>query len=382
MRSPLVTAGALILIAACSSTPPPAPVMVTSVAAGSLHALALKSDGSVWAWGSDENAQLGYPASYNLGKVPIAVPGMQSGVVAIAAGEDLSLALKGDGSVWAWGFGERGQLGDGTKPINRSTPKRVSSLSGRFTSIAAGSEFALALRSDGTVWAWGDGVQGQLGNGALADSDSAVQVVGLSHVTAIAAGDNHGLAVDADGSLWGWGDNSYRELGMPTSANFQSTAVRVARIGPVMAVAGGPFQTVVITRAGEVFGWGGLFFGLGGQPGGPGEPFQVAGHWLSHPKQVQAAWGVDFALDSDGTVWAWGQSRTLLGTDSPWNQPLEVPGLESGINSISAIKLTGYAITSKGHVLAWGDNSQGQIGNGTQNWPEPGPSTPVGVNSF
>ena len=383
MRWPLSTVVALILLVACSSTPHPTVVNVIAVAAGTNHALALKSDGSVWAWGSDENGQLGLPAGSGLSKVPIPVKDLQTGAVAIAAGSDLSMALKADGSVWAWGLNQRGQLGNGGTADN-PVPGRVTGLSGRFIAIAAGSEFALALRSDGTVWAWGDGVQGQLGNGILADSPTPVQVVGLKgKVTAIAAGDNHALAIEADGSLWGWGDNGQDQLGVPTPDASQATPVRIQGIaGQVIAVAGGPFQTMAISSDGGVFAWGQSYPVPGASQIGTSVPTAVA--LAPRARQVQAGFGVDLALLSDGSVWAWGHGSSLLGAAAQGDvlDPIPVTGLERGVVRISASDSTGYAITSKGHILAWGANNQGQLGNGTIDLNGPGSSTPAEVTGF
>ena len=111
-------------------------VRVVAVSAGGGHSLALKSNGSVWAWGGDTSGQLGN-GSLNDTAIPIAVSSLRSGVVAIAAGLNHSLALKSDGSVWAWGNNERGQLGNGTT-TGSNVPLAVSGLTGRVVAIAAG----------------------------------------------------------------------------------------------------------------------------------------------------------------------------------------------------------------------------------------------------
>ena len=123
----------------------------------------------------------------------------------IAGGGEHSIALKSDGTVWAWGNNWVGQLGDGTTS-HRSTPVQVSGLSG-VIAIAGGGYHSIALKSDGTVWAWGWNEYGQLGDGTTSHRSTPVQVSGLSGVIAIAGGGYHSIALKSDGTVWAWGNN-------------------------------------------------------------------------------------------------------------------------------------------------------------------------------
>lgn len=190
---------------------------VIAVAGGcfNTHTLALKSDGTVWAWGDSSFGQLG-DGTTTSHVTPQQVPGL-SGIVAIAAGDAHSLALKDDGTVWAWGCNTYGQLGDDST-VQRDSPVQVDGLAG-VTGIAASTYrgFSLAVRNDGTVWAWGWNVYGQLGDGTITNRTVPVQVVGLADVCAVVAGSFHSLAVKRDGTLWAWGDNAIGELGDGTT---------------------------------------------------------------------------------------------------------------------------------------------------------------------
>jgi hypothetical protein len=158
----------------------------TGVASSSLNTLLLNADGTVSVTGSNANGQLGNGTTGGAVRtVPGVVPGL-SGVVAVATGTQFGLALKSDGTVWAWGLGTSGQLGNGTT-TSSNVPVQVSGLTG-VTAIAAGGAFGLALEPDGTVRAWGLGTSGQLGNGTTTNSNVPVQVSGLTGVTAIASG--------------------------------------------------------------------------------------------------------------------------------------------------------------------------------------------------
>jgi alpha-tubulin suppressor-like RCC1 family protein len=187
---------------------------VVAVAVGYGHSLAVKSDGSVWAWGFNGHGELG-DGTTQTRTTPVAVRGI-AGVVKIAAGHGHSLAVKGDGTVWAWGLNVAGQVGDGTT-TDRLEPVQVSGLGG-ITAAAGGRYHSLALRDDRTVWAWGSGQFGELGDGVALpywwqDRRGPFQVSGLTGVAKIAAGWSHSLALRADGTVRAWGDNYFGALG-------------------------------------------------------------------------------------------------------------------------------------------------------------------------
>ena len=206
---------------------------VVAVAAGYSHSLALTWDGTLWAWGLNESGQLGNkksgPGEKSL--TPIRVEGL-SGVVAIAAGTNHSLALTRDGTLWAWGYNFYGQLGSG-KPGDSSIPvpvKEVEDLSGKDLSgvvaIAAGASHSLAVTWDGTLWAWGRNDFGQLGNSTLTQSSTAapvkedVRAAGWPDEAQalVAGGEFHTLAVLADGTMAAWGSNGWGQLGIETQS--------------------------------------------------------------------------------------------------------------------------------------------------------------------
>src|SRR5262249_26375217 len=133
-------------------------------------------------------------------------------VVAVGMGVNHTVALKSDGTVWTWGDNSQGQLGDNGQVAFRSTPAQVAGLSG-IVSIAAGFNHTLALAGDGTVWTWGDNYGGQIGDGTTTDRPTPFHVPGLSGVTAIAAGGFHSVAVLGDGTVSTWGFNNSGQLG-------------------------------------------------------------------------------------------------------------------------------------------------------------------------
>jgi hypothetical protein len=237
----------------------PAGVIPLSVAAGGDHSLALGSDGTVYAWGYNAYGQLGNGTTTD-SHIPIAVS-LPAGVSAnaIAAGGFFSMALGSDGNVYTWGQGADGALGNGgtadeDMPVEVPLPTGVTA-----TAIAAERHSALAIGSDGVLYAWGLNSQGELGNGGTTEADSPVTVSMPSGVTAtaIAGGGRHSLAVGSDGLLYTWGYNAYGQVGNGTTT-VQETPVQIALPSGVepMAVAGGQISSYVIGTDGNLYSWG------------------------------------------------------------------------------------------------------------------------------
>ncbi|HLK65391.1 MAG TPA: protein kinase [Bryobacteraceae bacterium] len=221
----------------------------TAVAGGGAHSLVVKSDGTVWAWGSNSYGQLGIGSSTDTNQ-PLQISGLRD-VVAVAAGRLHSLALKSDGTVWAWGINDEGGLGIGSA-FASNVPVRVPGLS-HVVAVTASDEVSLALQSDGTVWAWGANETGELGDGTNAGSHIPVRVLGVSDVAAIssfAVEDGHSLALRSDGTVWAWGYNASGQLGNGTTTN-SNLPVLVPGLEGVVAVAAGGLHSLALTVAGR-----------------------------------------------------------------------------------------------------------------------------------
>lgn len=216
---------------------------VVEIEAGYGTALALLADGTVWAWGWNSSGQLGVAyETLDESNVPIQVAGLTD-VTAIATSGGTSYALRSDGTVWAWGENSMGQGGHGTwEDGTVLTPTQVTGLTD-VRAIAAAAETAYALRSDGTVWAWGYSEVGALGNGSVSvESASALvpsQVVGVSSATAVgaSAGRRNAQVLLADGSVWAWGEGEYDALGNGSLEN-SGTPIQVSGVGEVSSISG------------------------------------------------------------------------------------------------------------------------------------------------
>jgi alpha-tubulin suppressor-like RCC1 family protein len=172
-----------------------------------------------------------------------------SDVVQVAAGRTHNLALRSDGAVWAWGRNDHGQLGRGTVSDHEATPARVAVLN-RVTKISAGRDFALALRSDGIVFAWGANQLGQLGNGTTADGTKPAKIAGLARVTGISAGAGHMLALKSDGTVLGWGLDGNGQLGNGSLAAVSGPVQVTGLANATQVAAGSSFSFAVHTVLG------------------------------------------------------------------------------------------------------------------------------------
>ena len=298
---------------------------VVAVTAGLNHVLALALDGAVWAWGHNRSGQLG-DGTKDDQPAPVRVKGLHD-VRAIGAGDAFSVALEADGTVLAWGNNQSGQLGDGNAPIDHASPAPVHGLgkNSGVVALAVGESQALALKADGSVWAWGNGTSGELGDGQNNKRSAPAQVIGLgsgSGVVAIAAGGSHSLALKSDGSVVSWGNNKSGQLGDGTRPTDHNQPVQVKGLGPGSNVVG--------IAAGSAF---------------------------------------SMALKRNGTVLTWGKNKVGElgdGTTTDKSSPVVVTrlGPGSGVTAIAAGSFHALALKQNGTLLSWGNNSSGQIGDG------------------
>ncbi len=288
-------------------------------------------------------------------------------VIAITSGTWHSLALKSDGTVWAWGRNNFGQIGDGTFK-NRKTPVQVKDLTD-VVAIAGGYLHSLALRSDGTVWAWGSNWSGQLGNEAIVGaSEVPIQVNSLSNISTIACGGDHSLAIrSSDGTIWAWGNNYYGQLG--TGLNTNSTApVLVNGLSNVSKIQGGYIHSLALVSDGTVWTWGNNRYGQLGDGSTIEEkhtPVQVMN--VANIVNIATKGWHNLVLNSEGKIFSWGNNSNGQlgnGTRSERNIPVEVSELED-ITDISTGWQHSLALSADGTVWAWGDNRFGQLGDRT-----------------
>jgi alpha-tubulin suppressor-like RCC1 family protein len=333
------------------------------------------------AWGSNIERQLGNGTFAAYEDLPVGVVGLKF-VEAVSAGGEHSLALLANGTVTAWGENEDGQLGDGTN-TTRNEPVQVQGLTG-VKAIAAGGSHSLALLSNGTVMAWGDNESGQLGNGTLTESNVPVAVKGLTGVKAIAAGANHSLALMSNGTVEAWGDNTMGELGNGSVKTSDVPVVVKGITGATAISAGGEFSLAVVAK-GAVEAWGDNEAAQLGDPAVEEEPFSdvpVPVGSLTGVSAVAAGANHGLALMSGGTVMGWGGDIDgQVGNGAQQGRvpsPASVSGL-SGVTAISAGGEDSVALLGSGSVMTWGIDKSGQLGNGVASGPSPTPVLVGGI---
>ncbi|WNG22926.1 hypothetical protein F0U62_01960 [Cystobacter fuscus] len=275
-----------------------------------------------------------------------------------------SLALLSDGSVWAWGRNDSGQLGDGTVR-SRTFASQVSDLE-KVAAISSGYAHSLALRDDGTVWAWGGNDYGQLGLGWSLDQVKPARIPDLGEIIFLSAGVVHSLALSRNGAVWAWGDNEYGQLGAGSPASSpKPVAVNLKNVSGVVALAAGWAFSMALCENGEVWVWGDGFSGTSSASSGAAYvPRKVYG--LPGIAAIAVGRRHALALAVDGTVWAWGSNdsgQLGLGDRDFESSPKQIPGL-SKIRAIAAGPEFSIALGSQGEVWAWGLNDSGQLGRG------------------
>jgi alpha-tubulin suppressor-like RCC1 family protein len=314
---------------------------VTAVSrAGYEYTLGLRSNGSVVGWGSNRFGTLGTftgpetCGSDHCSRVPVQVEGV-SEATAVSAGGTFGTALLSNGTVMAWGTNSFGQLGDGT--TTNKTPVLVGELS-EVEQVSAGYQHALALLDNGTVMAWGENDYGQLGDETHTGpeecegepcSRTPVKVTGLSNVIAVSAAYKESLALRSDGTVWVWGENKWGQLGDGSTID-SDVPVQVSGLSEVVAIAAGYYYNAALLSNGTVKTWGwnrngqlgdGTNTGPEKCPGEDGKEGEVERYLCSRvPVAVTGLSGVtavsvgqtdhtSFALREDGTVWAWGENE-------------------------------------------------------------------------
>jgi alpha-tubulin suppressor-like RCC1 family protein len=371
-----------------------------TLAVGGDHSCVVRG-GKVECWGSNYAGELGIggsstgPQSCNdvdvgCSLAPVAVNGLSAHVDSVAAGGDETCALLAGGTVACWGMNDVGQLGDGSISGPEScpgigacstTPGVVSRVGGA-TAVATNGVEACALLSSGAVECWGNNLDGELGNGTVANanpgnaqgSPDPAMVSGLTRATAVAVGGDYVCALLLDGTVQCWGSNAVGQLGNGSTTN-STTPVPVSDVTGAAAIAAGGSHACALMADGAVVCWGANEngeLGLGTSSGpqtcvnnGPCATTPVKVPNLSGVTAI-AAGGADMcALLSDGTVrcWGWNDAGELGdGTTMTSSTPVVVSGL-SGASAIAMAGESACALVSSGDVVCWGDNTFGQLGS-------------------
>ncbi|MBN2495420.1 MAG: hypothetical protein JXR96_12570 [Deltaproteobacteria bacterium] len=338
------------------------------ISAGFSHSCAVNRSRVVKCWGSNDYGQLGDGTDVD-SNVPVDVSWLPPNMVAVSAGHWFSCALSSGGAVWCWGYNQSGQLGDDSQE-NRFEPVSVAGLSSGIVAIETGFAHACALRDTGAVECWGDNEFGQLGNGFIVDSHIPVAVAGLGEsAVSISAEGNHSCAIMDSGDTKCWGLNQNGQLG-DGGTSFQVLPVDVVGLSSAAVEISAEYRhTCALTGPGGVECWGGNGSGqLGdGSTDESHSPVQVIG-LPSDMIAVSSGSSHTCALDGSGGAMCWGANsygQLGDGTDVESHVPVDVDYLSSGIIAISAGNWHSCAVTASLNVRCWGYNLFGQVGDGS-----------------
>ncbi|MEO5883780.1 MAG: hypothetical protein ABIQ06_15290 [Caldimonas sp.] len=294
----------------------------------------------------------------------------------IAAGGTFSIAVDRAGVPYSWGDDLAGQLGNGEPNVSRSTAAPLGTLPGVRSVAAGGSYQGVAVRIDGTVWAWGYRGYVDCALGNLASTP--FQIAGAAGITALSAGQDHTLLLRSDKAVLAYGCNGHRQLGQPTQqVPEMGPATVVAGLPPIKAVAAGDQSSFALDEAGEVWAWGRM----------PGDRSSASSASNATPTKVAGLSGViaialaedhALALKNDGSVWAWGSNRNgKLGDGTEIDRPTPTATLlTAGVTAVCAGGDISLALRNDGTVMSWGINETGQLGSGSASpgfRPQPAP---------
>jgi alpha-tubulin suppressor-like RCC1 family protein len=274
-----------------------------------------------------------------------------------------SFVLKTDGSLWAWGGNLNGQIGDGTTTDRYS---QVQIGTKEWKQVSAGYNHTLAIKTDGSLWAWGFNMIGQLGDGTNIEKHSPVRIGTASNWKQISAGYNYSVAIRTDGTLWAWGFNDKGQLGIGSTV-IKNAPVKIGTSSDWKMVVARNNFTLAIKKDSTLWAWGCNDHGqLGdGTTIDKNAPVQIGTDkdW----KTISAGWDHVLALKYNGTLWAWGRDNYGQLGDSTKANRLS-PGMVDNFsdwNDISAGNQHSLATKTDGTLWSWGYNYYGQLGNGS-----------------
>ena len=373
---------------------------VISLWGGARGTIILKSDGTVWTWGSGGFGKLGIDTTTGRSLLPVEVHGAGNidylhSVTVIMGGETHNMALKSDGTLWSWGYNFVGELGDGTTN-DAATPVQVGlgSIPPLTSVIKLGGRtyFSLAVKSDGTIWGWGMNGSGQMGNGTSGGNVLTPVMVSnsqpggvVNNPLQVSCGYTYGVALLTNGMVWTWGTGFHGELGAGT--NTQSfNPIPVPGLSNITAISSGWKHTLALKSNGTVWAWGLNSHGELGDGTAISRSNAVQVLNLSNIVMVSGGDYNSIALRSDGTVWKWGLNDVgelgqgtndnvgagpgidLLSHPLPLQVTMDKFG--NGFSNVVQVSNRDYhnlALKADDSLWMWGANDQGQCGDGTTN---------------
>jgi len=295
---------------------------------------AIKTDGTLWTWGYATNGQLGNRVTIGRISTPVTTFAGGTNWKQVSVGETRMAAIKTDGTLWTWGRATYGMLGNGVTVSSAYISTPITTFAGgtNWKQVSAGEQHMAAIKTDGTLWTWGGGSYGQLGNAQITNRSTPVTTfAGGTDWKRVSCGDRHIAAIKTDGTLWIWGRGGDGRLGNAQAAGDRSTPVTTFAGGTNWKqVIAGYRHTAAIKTDGTLWTWG---FNLNGHLGNaqtasrstPVTTFAGGTNW----KQVSVGNQHTAAIKTDGTLWTWGRGNyaqlgnaQILGSTTPTSTPI------------------------------------------------------------
>lgn len=334
-----------------------------SISAGYDHSLAIKNDGTLWAWGRNDYSQLGDGTTANK-NTPTQI-GTANNWVKISTSLRTSYAIKADGTLWSWGRNQYGQLGQGAEAII-TTPTQVGTAT-NWQNINAGEEHFIALKTDGTLWGSGRNHYGQLGDNTSVNKSTPIQL-STANWQEIATKNDHNLAIKTDGTLWSWGYNANGELGLGYVIVSLNSITQVGTDTNWQKISSNGYHSVAIKTDGTLWAWGansGSQLGNGTTTDRTSpEQIGVSTDW----QKIAAGRSFTYAIKTDGTLWSWGEG--LYGelgngvSAQIKSRPTQV-GTSSDNSDVSAGAEHVLVKNTANFIKSTGRNNYGQLGDET-----------------
>ena len=346
--------------------------VLTQVSTGSYHTCTILDDGSISCWGKNDNGQLGDGTRLARGTPAKVLLPLGRSATALSAGSYHTCAVLDDGSTKCWGANSFGQLGDGS--TEESIFPRNADLGPGSTALAVttGESHTCALLDDGSIKCWGENTNGQLGDGTTTNRQAPVSVdLGGAQAIAIAAGSYHTCAVMSNRSVMCWGNNWHGQLGDGTQVDKLSPElIPIPSNSSAVTLDSGAFHTCVGMNDGSMFCWGYNAFGQigNGNSQSTSTPSAVVLFESQAPTQVSMGLFHSCALFDDGNLSCWGgNSEGQIGDGTQDDQsvpsPVSTP-IGKKVLSISTGQRHTCAILDDASLECWGFNSEGQLGDG------------------
>ena len=315
------------------------------VSVGEAHTASIKTDGTLWTWGSNGAGSLGDGTTITKSS-PVQV-GALTNWYQVSAGGNNVVSVKTDGTLWAWGDNYRGQIGDNTT-VAKSSPVQVGALTNWAQVSASSYNFCHAVKTDGTLWAWGkNSASGYLGTGDSTSRSSPVQIGALTNWSQVSSGTLESSAVKTDGTLWSWGNNAFGQLGDNTTIS-SYIPVQIGVLTTWATSSSRKRAMAAIKSSGTLWVWGRNEFGQVGNntTTETSSPVQVGA--LTNWAQVSVGSNYNIlSVKTDGTLWAWGRNSVgKLGDSTTVNKssPVQIGALTNW-SQVSAGGFNSAAIT-------------------------------------